>query len=192
MRKHIKRLHFQRIGNKFICYLNSELNGTTHNYNIEIYKSNFGNYGLAIYLALTKHDAKDILVYRGNYDTFYETEKDAINIILELEHSNLNEEIKEWKYYNVKPVFNENFELIGDIYSDFSTLKEDKSYDYYNDNPIKSFYGKFYTLDNGEYNVINSSLNKVSVKSYRDKRVLNKMLNKIKNNKKYERFFTKV
>lgn len=192
MRKHIKRLHFQcdKIHEKLFCRLNRDLNGTEHNYNIEIRPSMNGGYRMSVYLALKDFDSYDILVYGESYPTVKYAEKDAVRVILELEKCNLSEEITEWKKSNVSPIFNETIEHIGDVYTDFSILKKDqKSFDYYNNNPLKQLYGKFYKLnkikDKVYYDIINSSYDSVSSRVGNDKALLNKMLNKINNVKSY-------
>lgn len=208
MRKHIKKLHFQcesclsidgetKPTKRIFCHLNKELNGTEHNYNIEIYPSMQGGYGLAVYLCLRASNSNDILVYRENYETSKEAQIDAVRIVLELEQANLTEEIKEWKKGNVNPVFDTKLNHIGDIYTTFQILRKDqKSYDYYNSNPLKSLYGKFFRLykrlDQPCYDIIDSGYDSVCSKTGKDKEILNKMINQIKNNKKYERFFTKL
>ena len=192
MRKHIKRLHFQcdKIHEKLFCRLNRDLNGTEHNYNIEIRPSMNGGYRMSVYLALKDFDSYDILVYGESYPTVEYAEKDAVRVILELEKCNLSEEITEWKKSNVSPIFNETIEHIGDVYTDFSILKKDqKSFDYYNTNPLKHLYGKFYKLnkikDKVYYDIINSSYDSVSSRVGNDKALLRKMLNKINNVKSY-------
>ena len=137
MRRHIKRLHFQcnavlgidgeyTPSKSIFCHLNKDLNGTEHNYNIEIYPSMNNGYRMSIYLALTASNAHDILVYSENYDRRKEAETDAVRVILELEQCNLTDEIKEWKRYNVSPVFNDKIEHIGDVYTTFNVLRKDK------------------------------------------------------------------
>ena len=198
MRRHIKRLHFQCSenfnsieSNKLIfCHLNRDLNGTEHNYNIQIYNSINGNYGLAIYLCMKNSDSNDILVYRDNYDTLKEAQKDAIRVVLELEKADLSEEIKEWKNCNVNPIFDEKLNHVGDVYTAFQILKKDqKSFDYYNTNPLKCLYGRFYKLikenDKVSYNVIDSNYDSVTSHVGKDKTLLNKMVNKIKAIKSY-------
>lgn len=173
--------------------LNREIDGTEHNYNLQIYPSKRGGYGLAIYLAMTAPNANSILVYRENYTSQKEAEKDACRVLNELERANLNEYINEWKSCNVKPVFDEKYNYIGDIYAPILFLKENaKSFDYFNTNPINKFYGTFYILDK----VNNKNCYKeetvglgVSVsKMENNPRVMTKLLSKL-NKKKYSRFF---
>ena len=68
----------------------------------------------------------------------------------------------------------------------------EKSFDYYNSNPIECLYGKFYRLDkfNGKpcYSVISSSYDTVSSRSGKDAELLVKMISKL-DKRKYERFF---
>ena len=204
MRKHIKRLHFQCNANlgidgeytpskSIFCHLNKDMNGTEHNYNIEIYPSINSGYRLSVYLAMTASNAHDILTYSEKYDKRKEAEIDAVRVVLELEQCNLSEEINEWKKCNVSPVFNSEIEHVGDVYTSFNVLKKDrKSFDYYNSNPIESLYGKFYTLEKFDnkpcYSVINSNYDSTSCRSGKDQELLDKMLSKL-NKKKYERFF---
>ena len=77
-----------------------------------------------------------------------EAEKDAWRVLNELERADLSEYINEWKSCSVKPVFDEKYKYLGDVYAPITFLRENaKSFDYYNTNPLKNFYGTFYVLD---------------------------------------------
>lgn len=176
-----------------IVKLNRELDNTEHNYNIKIYPAKKGGYTLAIYLDMTRDNAKDILVCRRNYESIVQAEKNSCKIINELEKSNLDEYIEEWKSCNIRPVFDKSCKFLGDIYTSIPILQKNaKSYDYYNSTPIKTYYGDFYVLDRQnnkncykkEVVVFNTYISKTE----NDSSLLKKMLSQL-NKRKYSRFF---
>ena len=190
--KSLKFLKSNKVG-MFKVSLNRELDGTEHNYNIIAYPSKSGGYGLAVYLAMTSLEAKDILVYRRNYPSLKEAEVASCQVINELEKEDLTSYIEEWKSCNIRPVFDEKYEYMGDVYTTIPILKEDsKSFDYYNNSPISRFYGNFYILDRigGKNCYKEEAMNfgTFTSKIHSDKRVIRKFLSQL-SKEKYCRFF---
>lgn len=170
--------------------LNREIDGTEHNYALRVYISKKGNFGLAVYLSMTALGATNILVYRGNYNTQREAEKDACRVLNELERANLSEYIEEWKSCSVTPVFDEKYKYVGDVYAPIAFLKENaKSFDYYNTNPLKNFYGTFYVLDNKNcYREETVGLSASTSKVNNNPKVISKLVSQL-NKKRHARFF---
>ena len=192
----IKSLRFNRNhgfdvneGDSFVS-LNREIDGTFHNYYVQVHPSLKGGFNLSVYLSMTSPDSKNILVHTSKHVTRAEAEKAACNVLNQLERSDLSEYIEEWKSCSVNPVFDEKYNYVGDAYASLQVIETNaKSFDYYNTNPIHKLYGKFYVLKGKncckeETVTLGTHMSKVCDKP----EIIKKLLSKLDKNK-YTRFF---
>lgn len=160
--------------------------GYKHNYCILLYK-NRGSNRLIIYLALTSNNAKNIELFDSTYKTVREAKHGALLMIDKLEETNLSSKIEEWKKEHIMPVFNSDFEIVGDIYTSMWNRINNPELEYYNDNPVNELSGIYYTLvDKDRYYVENIGSICSSTTGGNNPEILEKMLNKLGD--RYARF----
>ena len=170
--------------------LNREIDGTFHNYYVQVHPSLKGDFNLSVYLSMTSPDSKNILVHTSKHTTRAEAERAACTVLNKLERSDLSEYIEEWKSCSISPVFDERYNYVGDAYASLQTIESNaKSFDYYNTNPVNKLYGKFYVLkDKNCCKEETVTLGTHTTKACDKPELIKKLLSKLDKNK-YARFF---
>lgn len=175
------------------CFISIK-DGHTNNYYFCLRKEK-GNNQLKVWLALTANNAKNILLYDDTYKTVKEAKYNAKELLIKLDSLDFSKDINTWKKEHITPVFNESFEIVGDIYTSIPTILNHREFDYFNKNPIPNISGKFYVPElswNGNlfYYIETIKHDFYSAKSDNKTEIIEKLLNKMPKGK-YKRFFRK-